>query len=139
MAPTAARTNMDVSSARLRIETRLEPGEKLTIGPLEITSVAGVTTITYRKRARLVLLARRDRTRVICLTDGAMLPGTDDACQRESQDAGRTEAPGGRQGHGRPADPPILRLGPGGDYVRDFYGEDLTGNEEPEDDARAGT
>ena len=45
----------------------------------------------------------------------------------------------GRQGHGRPADPPILRLGPGGDYVRDFYGEDLTGNEEPEDDARAGT
>ncbi|HUX00074.1 MAG TPA: hypothetical protein VMY35_03760 [Phycisphaerae bacterium] len=119
---------MGSQGRKVQIRGSLGPGQALEFGRLEIRWLPGMATVQYGSAARVVVLAMPDgRAKFLVETDGSVLPILRHEAGPQPQDTGRTDAPEGGRVDGPAPEPPVLRLGPGGDCVRDWYPEDLAG------------
>jgi len=129
---------MGSQGRKVQIRGSLGPGQALEFGRLEIRWLHGMATVQYGPAARVVVLAMRDgRAKFLVETDGSVLPALRHEAEPQPRDIGRTEALEGGRAEGSAPAPPVLRLGPGGDHVRDYYPRDLAGKPRQESNGNA--
>lgn len=134
------RTSSESPARRLRIEASLGVGGSLEIGPVRVVNLGGRALVRYGDRVTVLFRPRGVAdAEVVCLTDSSFLP--EFARSRpEPQETGHMEVREGPEANGGASDPPLLQLGPGGDYVQRVYPHDLMGTKESRNNVpRAGT
>lgn len=134
------RTSSDKPRRRLRIETRLAVGGSLEIGRLRVVNLGGRALVRYGDRVTVLFRPTGVAdAEVLCLTDSSLLPEFPRP-RPERQETGHMDVREGPEANGGGSGPPLLRLGPGGDYVHDIYPHDLMGTKESSENVpRAGT
>lgn len=121
------RTSSERPARRLRIEARLGVGGSLEIGPVRVVNLGGRPLVRYGDRATVIFQPTGVAdAKVVCLADSSLLPEFPRP-RPEPQETGHMDVREGPEANGSGSDPPLLRLGPGGDYVHDIYPHDLTG------------
>lgn len=128
------RTSSEHPARQLRVETRLPVGGSLEIGRLRVVNLGGRAMVRYGDRVTVLVRPRGVAdAEVVCLTDSSLLPEFPRP-RPERQETGHMDVREGPEANGSGSGPPLLRLGPGGDYVHDIYPQDLTGPKEESTD-----
>lgn len=124
------RTSSEKPARRLRIQASLGVGGSLEIGPVRIVNLGGRALVRYGERVTVLFRPRGVAdAEVVCVADSSLLP---EFCRPrpEPQETGHMDVREGPEAKGSGSGPPLLRLGPGGDYVHDIYPQNLMGTKE---------